>query len=56
MMEKTAGPVRKLVESLSATDPARLETYRREYEATVGDYFENNLVRQDYLITRATKI
>ncbi len=54
--EKTAGPMLKLVESLSATDPAKLEIYRREYEATVADYFEDNLVRQDYLITRATKI
>jgi SAM-dependent methyltransferase len=54
-MEKTAGPIRKLVETLAATDPARLEAYRREYEATVADYFEDNVVRQDYLITRATK-
>ncbi len=54
-MEKTAGPILKLVESLTATDPARLETYRREFEATVADYFEDNVVRQDYLITRATK-
>ena len=54
-MEKTAGPILKLVESLTATDPARLETYRREFEATVADYFEDNVVRQDYLITRASK-
>src|SRR5207244_11490573 len=27
--EKTAGPILKLVESLTATDPAKLETYRR---------------------------
>jgi SAM-dependent methyltransferase len=54
-MEKTAGPVIKLVESLTATDPAKLETFRREYEATVADYFGDNVVRQDYLITRATK-
>src|SRR5436309_7321352 len=54
-IEKTAGPILKLVESLTATDPARLETYRREFEATVADYFEDNVVRQDYLITRATK-
>ncbi len=53
--EKTAGPILKLVESLTATDPAKLETYRREFEATTADYFEDNVVRQDYLITRATK-
>ena len=55
-MEKTAGPILKLVESLTTTDPARLETFRRELEAAVADYFEDNVVRQDYLITRATKI
>ena len=55
-MEKTAGPILKLVESLTASDPARLETFRREFEATVADYFADNVVRQDYLITRATKV
>src|SRR5437867_6935825 len=53
--EKSAGPIRKLVEALTATDPARLEIYRREFELIVADYFEDNVVRQDYLITRATK-
>jgi len=53
--EKNAGPIRKLVELLTASDPARLETYRREFEATVADYYEDNVVRQDYLISRATK-
>jgi len=56
VMEKTAGPILKIVESLSSTDPAKLETYRREFEATVADYFEDNFVRQDYLISRAMKI
>ncbi len=54
--ERTAGPLVKLVEFLTATDPARLVTFRREYDAIVADYFENNTVRQDYLLTRATKI
>ena len=54
--ERTAGPLVKLVESLSATDPDRLASFRREYEAIVADYLEENLVRQDYLLTRATKI
>jgi len=56
MMEKTAGPIIKLVESLTATDPAKLETFRREYEATVADFFQDNVVRQDYLISLATKV
>jgi SAM-dependent methyltransferase len=56
MMEKTAGPVLKLVRSLTETDPAKLETFRGEYEALVAEYLEDNLVHQDYLLTRATKI
>jgi SAM-dependent methyltransferase len=54
-IERTAGPVLKLVELLSATDPARLEEFRRAYETLVADHTEENLVRQDYLMTRATK-
>ena len=56
MAERTAGPLVKLVESLTATDPARLAAFRREFEAIVADYFQDNTVRQDYLLTRATKI
>jgi SAM-dependent methyltransferase len=54
--ERMSGPVVRLVEWLSGTDPARLAEFRRETEALVADYFEDNIVRQDYLITRATKI
>ena len=54
-IEQTAGPMIKLVESLSASDPERLAQFRREYETLVAPYFENNIVRQDYLLTRATK-
>ena len=56
VIEQTAGPMLKLVESLSASDPARLAEFRREYEAIVRPYFEDNVVRQDYLLTRATKV
>jgi len=45
----------KLVESLRTSDPERLEQFRREYEALVAPYFQDNLVRQDYLLTRAVK-
>jgi SAM-dependent methyltransferase len=54
--EKTAGPVIKLVEALSGSDPARLSEFRNEFERLVAEYFLDNLVRQDYLLTRATKI
>jgi SAM-dependent methyltransferase len=56
MMERTAGPVLKLVEMLSATDPEKLEKFRREFEAIVAEYYDDNIVRQDYLMTRANKI
>ena len=54
-IERTAGPMLKLVESLGASDPARLGQFRREYDALVAPYFEDNIVRQDYLLTRAVK-
>lgn len=54
-IEKTAGPMLKLVEMLSGSDPARLAEFRREYDTLVEPYFADNVVRQDYLITRATK-
>jgi len=56
VMERTAGPVLKLVESLSTSDPARLAEFRREYDTLAAEYFADNLIRQDYLMTRATKI
>jgi SAM-dependent methyltransferase len=56
VLERTAGPMLKLVESLSGTDPDRLAEFRRQYDFLVNEYLENNIVRQDYLLTRATKI
>ena len=55
MFERTAGPVIKMVESL-ASDPAKLAAFRTEMEALISEYFRDNTVRQDYLLTRATKI
>jgi SAM-dependent methyltransferase len=54
--EKTAGPVIKVVEMLSASDPVKLSQFRAEYEALVEEYLEDNVVRQDYLLTRAVKL
>lgn len=53
--ERTAGPVVKLVAALTERDPARLEQFRREFESLVERYLEDNVVRQDYLLTRAVK-
>jgi SAM-dependent methyltransferase len=54
-LERSAGPFVKLVEMLTATDPARLEAFRSECDALIGEYLVDNLVRQGYLMTRATK-
>jgi SAM-dependent methyltransferase len=55
MMEVNVGPLAKLVASLSASDPAKLATFRRDLEALVAEYFEDNVLRQDFLMTRALK-
>ena len=54
-MERTAGPMIKLIETL-ASDPSRLQSFRREYDAMVSDYRRDNVVHQSYLLTRARKI
>jgi SAM-dependent methyltransferase len=55
VIERTAGPMLKLVEMLSGKDPARLKQFRREYDALIAPYFEDNVIHQDYLLTRAIK-
>lgn len=54
-IERTVGPIRKLVEMLSKTDTERLQSFRQKFDRTAVSYFQDNLVRQDYLLTRAIK-
>lgn len=54
--ERTAGPVIKLVEMLSASDPEKLAAYRRDCDALIAEYLDENILRQGYLLTRATKV
>jgi len=56
LIERTAGPMLKLVEMLSGSDPDRLAKFRREYDTITAEYFSENIVRQDYLMTRAIKV
>jgi len=56
VFERSAGPAIKLVEALSASEPARLSEFRKEFDALIAEYFRDNVVHQDYLLTRATKI
>ena len=53
-IEETLGPVVKLVAALKE-EPAKLAAFRAELDGFVARYFENNVVRQHYLMTRATK-
>lgn len=55
-LERSAGPVTKLVEMLSSSDPGKLAAYRRECEALIAEYLTDNTLRQGYLMTRATKV
>jgi SAM-dependent methyltransferase len=54
-MERSIGPMQKVVES-AAGDPQRLSAIRAEFEALVAPYYFDNLVHQDYLLTRAHAI
>ncbi len=54
--EHNVGPVSQLVQTLEAADPSQLSAFRNELEELITHYFEDNHVRQDYLLTRATKI
>ena len=53
-MEQTLGPVVKLVAALK-DEPAKLAAFRAELDGFVARHLENNVVRQHYLMTRATK-
>jgi len=54
MLEQSGGPIVRLLQTLK-DDPARLAQFRREYDEIVSQYFEDNIVRQNFLETRATK-
>jgi len=55
LTEQTAAMVIRIVQNLKG-DPERLARFRREYEHLVGQYFDGNVVRQDFLMTRAIKV
>jgi len=55
-MEKNFGPATKLLTSLDASDPAKGAALRREMEDLASVYFEDNVLKQDFLISRAVKL
>jgi len=54
MFEQSAGPVRKFVE-MAAGEPEKLAAFRRDFEAIAAEYYDDNAIRQDFLMTRAIK-
>jgi SAM-dependent methyltransferase len=55
-MEQNFGPAKKLFQALDASDPTKSAALRREIEELGAQYFENNMMRQDFLLTRAVKV
>ena len=56
LVERTVGPVMKVVATLGASDPGRLASFRAEYDALTAEYLTNNAVHQGFLLTRAVKM
>lgn len=54
--ERAIGSVAKVVESLESSDPAKLAFFRQQYDTLTAGYLEENIIRQDFLITHAVKI
>jgi len=52
LIESTVGPMQTLIERF-ATNPQRLSEIRADYEALIDLHSAGNVVRHDYLLTRA---
>jgi SAM-dependent methyltransferase len=55
-MEKNFLPATRLFAALDASDPTKAAALRRELDDLAGEYFEDNTLVQDFLVTRAVKI
>jgi SAM-dependent methyltransferase len=55
-MAENFGPAKKLFENLDANDSAKAAALRAEIDTLAQAYFEDNRLRQDFLMTRAVKI
>ena len=53
--ETRAGPFVRAVQALQQ-DPAKLEAWRNEMDEVLGEYLHDNVVRHEYLLTRAIKV
>lgn len=53
--EAKAGPFIRAVQALQS-EPARLQAWRDEMDEVLGEYLHDNVVRHEYLLTRAVKL
>ena len=53
--EANAGPVSRIVDIL-ADDPEKLAEFRTAFGQLVAEYFDDNVLRQDFMMSRAVKI
>ena len=54
-LEANVGPFTRVAKALENSAP-KLESFRRDLDAVAAVYFEHNLVRQDFLLSRAVKV
>jgi SAM-dependent methyltransferase len=55
-LELTSGPVIGFVSRARKEDSASLADFRREIESLAAEYTRDNVLRQDFLMSRATKV
>ena len=53
--EAKAGPFIRAIQALQS-EPAKLEAWRNEMDEVLGEYHHDNIVRHEYLLTRAIKV
>ena len=51
-MERSVDPIQKLIEAYT-NNPDRLRKLRAEFEALTEPSFWNNIIHEEYLLTRA---
>jgi hypothetical protein len=52
--EAKAGPIVRTVQALQQ-EPSRLEAWRKEMDEVLGEYLLDNVIRHEYLLTRAIR-
>ena len=55
-METSFGPLKRLLAGLDKSEPAKGAALRRDLEQLAAEYFQDNVLRQDFLLTRAVKV